>query len=279
MRRTWCPHESRARGTSRARCSRAGAPAAPRHWRESVLPPGDRAPPGRAGAALQQAAAGRALPTSRNWELRRACGKSLSERVARLASRPATSCVSAPSSDGTSTSTCSVRRRAPSEPAVVDLLEQATAAALLTAVVAGRYSFAHAVIQYTLYDSLSPTRRQLAHRRVAEALERLYGAGPGPGSPNSPATGWPPRRQATRPPPSGTHNGPARPRSSDLAFEDAIDWFSQALELQARQPPADGHQRAELLIGLGSARATGWGPRPPGNPPRRRSSGHGARRH
>ena len=140
-----------------------------------------------------------------------------------------------------------------SEPDVVDALEQAAAAALLTSLAPGHYGFAHAVIQYTLYDSLSPTRRQLAHRRVAEALERRYGAGPGPRVAEL-ARHW---VAATAPSDTTTAvryaQWAGQAALSDLAFEDAVDWFSQALKLQARQPPADGHQRAELLIGLGSA--------------------------
>ena len=43
----------------------------------------------------------------------------------------------------------------------------------------GHYSFAHALIQHTLYEDLGPTRRARAHRQVAEALEELCGAQPG----------------------------------------------------------------------------------------------------
>ena len=43
----------------------------------------------------------------------------------------------------------------------------------------GRYNFAHALIQHTLYEDLGPTRRARAHRQVAEALEDLCGDRPG----------------------------------------------------------------------------------------------------
>ena len=39
----------------------------------------------------------------------------------------------------------------------------------------GRYNFAHALIQHTLYEELGPSRRARTHRPVAEALEELCG--------------------------------------------------------------------------------------------------------
>ena len=43
----------------------------------------------------------------------------------------------------------------------------------------GRFRFAHALINQTLYDGLGATRRARMHQRVAQALEELYGADPG----------------------------------------------------------------------------------------------------
>ena len=43
----------------------------------------------------------------------------------------------------------------------------------------GRFRFAHALINQTLYEGLGATRRARMHQRVAEALEELYGADPG----------------------------------------------------------------------------------------------------
>ena len=42
----------------------------------------------------------------------------------------------------------------------------------------GRFRFVHALINQTLYDGLSATRRARMHHRVAEALEELYGQDP-----------------------------------------------------------------------------------------------------
>ena len=68
-----------------------------------------------------------------------------------------------------------------SEDELLDVLDAAAAVTLVRELpgVAGRYSFAHALIQHTLYEDLGPTRRARAHRRVAEALEELCGDHPG----------------------------------------------------------------------------------------------------
>lgn len=139
------------------------------------------------------------------------------------------------------------------EDEVVEALDRASAAALLAEVGPGRYSFAHAVIQYTLYDSLSSSRRQVVHLRVAKALERLHGAGPGPRVAEL-ARHW-----LAGAPPAGAETavryaqwaGEAALRG--LAFEEAVSWYSQALDLLARESAPSGHLRVELLIGLGSA--------------------------
>ena len=73
-----------------------------------------------------------------------------------------------------------------SEDQLLDILDAATAGALVRELTdtPGHYNFAHALIQHTLYADLGLTRRARAHRRVAEALEDLYGDRPGNGSAN-----------------------------------------------------------------------------------------------
>jgi tetratricopeptide (TPR) repeat protein len=60
----------------------------------------------------------------------------------------------------------------------LEVLEEALAAHVIEEPpgAAGRYQFAHALIQGTLVDELSLTRRARLHARIAEALEELYRA-------------------------------------------------------------------------------------------------------
>jgi DNA-binding CsgD family transcriptional regulator len=60
---------------------------------------------------------------------------------------------------------------------LLEVLEQALAARVIEEVPgsAGRYQFAHALIQETLTEELSATRRVRLHAHIAEALEGLYG--------------------------------------------------------------------------------------------------------
>ena len=67
-----------------------------------------------------------------------------------------------------------------SEDDLLDILDAAASVALVREVDdTGRYSFAHALIQHTLYQDLGHNRRARSHRRVAEALEDLCRDRPG----------------------------------------------------------------------------------------------------
>ena len=56
---------------------------------------------------------------------------------------------------------------------VIAALREAVAAEVVTDDGDGHYTFAHALIEDTLYDSLTPTRRARLHRAAADALEQL----------------------------------------------------------------------------------------------------------
>jgi class 3 adenylate cyclase/DNA-binding CsgD family transcriptional regulator/tetratricopeptide (TPR) repeat protein len=60
---------------------------------------------------------------------------------------------------------------------VLDLLDEALEARVLEVAPGGseRYQFRHALIQQTLNDGLSPSRKVRLHARIAQALEALYG--------------------------------------------------------------------------------------------------------
>jgi tetratricopeptide (TPR) repeat protein len=63
---------------------------------------------------------------------------------------------------------------AASEAEVVAALDEARAARLIDEVSPGAYRFAHQLAHRAVYDQVSPTRRTLVHRQVAEAIERVH---------------------------------------------------------------------------------------------------------
>jgi len=140
------------------------------------------------------------------------------------------------------------------EDAILDLVDAAVGAALLAeGGTADRYRFAHALIQHSLYDELSPARRQRAHKLVAEVLE-ANATNADPAALAELAHHW---VAATRPADLGKALEYVR-RAGDAALAalaplDAIRWYEQALDLLGRESAPDPHQRAELLALLGTA--------------------------
>jgi class 3 adenylate cyclase len=138
---------------------------------------------------------------------------------------------------------------------LIDLLDQAQHAALVAEVPGspGRYSFAHALVQHTLYEDLGGTRRTRLHKAVGEAIEHLYGEH------NDARLGELARHflLATRPTDADKAMSYAR-RAGDaalaaLAPDDAVRYFGQALELAGQGVSVDPAGRIDLLIGLGTA--------------------------
>ncbi len=68
--------------------------------------------------------------------------------------------------------------QAMTEDRLLEVLEEALAARVIEELPrsVGRYQFSHALIQETLAGELSTTRKVRLHARIAEALEKLYGA-------------------------------------------------------------------------------------------------------
>jgi class 3 adenylate cyclase len=140
------------------------------------------------------------------------------------------------------------------EAQVLDLLEQAESASLLKehSERAGRFAFAHALIEYTLYEELGGVRRARLHRRVAEALEAQWGetgerlgelafhwAEAGSTVENEKAI-----RYAEL---------AARLALEQLAPAEAVRLYGQALALLDQSPGEDRARHCELLVGLGEA--------------------------
>lgn len=139
------------------------------------------------------------------------------------------------------------------EDAVVDLCDAAVLAALLQITDdPDRYTFAHALIEHTLYDGLSPARRARAHHAVAEVLERHWGADPGAHT-GELARHWGAAVQPADLTKAVHYAAVAGARAlGQLAPDDALRWYSTALEMVGRSP-VDRRQRAEILVGLGDA--------------------------
>jgi class 3 adenylate cyclase/tetratricopeptide (TPR) repeat protein len=147
-----------------------------------------------------------------------------------------------------------------SEDDLLDVLDAAAAVALVRemADTPGRYNFAHALIQHTLYEDLGPNRRARAHRHVAEALEDLYGDRPG-ARVGELARHW---SAATQPIDLAKAINYSRQAAdaalSALAPADALGYYAQALDLYAQAHDADSVLALDLAIGLGTAqRQTG----------------------
>ena len=134
------------------------------------------------------------------------------------------------------------------EDKVIDVCDGALDAAVLSLTeTIGRYTFAHALIEHTLYERLSPTRRARAHRAVAEHLEDITAGHPG-GRVGELAYHWAAAVEATD----------VTKALDQSAPDEAIRWYGHALEYLDRSPERDPRERIELLVGLGTAqRQTG----------------------
>ncbi len=141
------------------------------------------------------------------------------------------------------------------EDEVLDILEAATAASLVRELAdsPGHYNFAHALIQHTLYEDLSLTRRARAHRQVGEALEELCGDRPG-GRLGELARHW---TSATQPIDLAKAIRYSRQAAdaalSALAPADALRYYAQALNLYPQADNPDPVLGLDLTIGLGTA--------------------------
>ncbi len=141
------------------------------------------------------------------------------------------------------------------EDELLDLLDAATAAALLREVPSspGRYCFAHALIQHTLYQDLGATRLARAHRQVAEALEAIVGDRPG-ARVGELAYHW---FSTIQPVNTAKAINYARQAGEAalvaLAPDDAVRYFSQALQLVELAPDIDPLLDCDLRVGLGQA--------------------------
>ena len=149
-----------------------------------------------------------------------------------------------------------------SEERLLDLLEMAVAASLLneSAEYAGRFAFTHGLVEHTLYEDLGSTRRARLHRRVAEALEQQCGEEPGDRL-GELAGHWAAAVVSADPAKAIHYARRAAERALDqLAPDEAVRWYRQALELHDQAPGRERAERCDLLIGLGEAQRQAGNP-------------------
>jgi predicted ATPase len=136
---------------------------------------------------------------------------------------------------------------------LLDVMDAAIAATLVINDSGQNYRFVHALIEHGLYDRLTPGRRLWAHRRIAEAMERVHEHDLD-SHVGELAYHW---RRATTPGNAWKAIDFARRTGeralSQLAPDDAVNWYEQALELLDQEPASDDSLRAGLLVGLGTA--------------------------
>jgi class 3 adenylate cyclase/tetratricopeptide (TPR) repeat protein len=141
------------------------------------------------------------------------------------------------------------------EDELLDLLDAAAAATLVREVARfpGRYCFAHALIQHTLYQDLGATRRARAHCEVAEAIEAVVGDHPGPRV-GELAYHWSCATQPRNTAKAVTYACQAGEAAlAALAPDDAVRYFSQALELVESTSDGDPLLVCDLCLWLGQA--------------------------
>jgi tetratricopeptide (TPR) repeat protein len=138
---------------------------------------------------------------------------------------------------------------------LLDLLEEAVVASLLqeSGERAGRFTFTHALVEHTLYEDLGRTRRARLHQRIAEALEEQCGEQPGERL-GELAAHWAAAVVSTDTAKAMHYAQRAAEHALEqLAPDEAVRWYRQALELHDQAPSSDRSERCELLIGLGEA--------------------------
>jgi class 3 adenylate cyclase/tetratricopeptide (TPR) repeat protein len=141
------------------------------------------------------------------------------------------------------------------ESEVYDQLEQAQTAALVHEVIGveDRFTFRHALVQHSLDADLTARHRRQLHQRVAEVLEEACGADPGDRV-GELATHWLAATVPVSPTKALHYARLAGERAlAQLAPDEAVRWFTAAIDLIAQDQTFDAEQKCSLLVGLGNA--------------------------
>ena len=138
-------------------------------------------------------------------------------------------------------------RGLPGMDALLDAVDEAVGAHLVTERGAGHFRFAHALVRDTIYAELTQTRRAQRHLQVAEALEAL----PGDEAHRLPAlvhhfAAAAAAGGATK---AADHAMAAAHQAfAQSAWEDAVAFLERGLEALGAAPSPDQERRCELLL-------------------------------
>jgi DNA-binding CsgD family transcriptional regulator len=143
----------------------------------------------------------------------------------------------------------------PSVERVLDVLEEAMAARVVEEAfqAIGRYQFTHVLIRETLYDELTAARRVRLHRRIGEALERLYAAHLEPHLAQLAHHFFVAAMEARADKALMYAERAGAYADATLAYEAAAYHYDVALQALALQGARDEAQRCRLLIALGES--------------------------
>ena len=134
---------------------------------------------------------------------------------------------------------------------LLDALDRAAAAGLLTPLGGDRYAFSHALVRTAVYRELGEARRTRLHGRIGEALARRSEGREAPLAELA--------YHFARAGPAETDRAVVFARRAadrarrSLAYEDAIDLLQGAITRRRADVPVDRHDLASLLVELGAA--------------------------
>src|SRR3954471_11939036 len=142
-----------------------------------------------------------------------------------------------------------------SRPELMAAAREAIDERLVTELGDGRFSFAHALVRDTLYEELSPPKRSALHERTGLALEEVCGGNVDErlGELAHHFLAAAPRGDLAK---AIDYAQRAGAQDMDqLAYEDAVDVYSRALEVLELMDEPDEALRCSLLLSLGGAEA------------------------
>ena len=175
----------------------------------------------------------------------------IGQRVARL-SEPARRTLTVAAVAGQTFSLSVLEGVISNESNLLDGLDEAVSAGLLTEAGPGEYAFAHALVRQTIYERHGAARRMRLHRRLGEALEARSDADAHVEALAHHFALAAPDGQAAKAAIYALAAG--RKAAAGVAYEDAAERYEQGLHALELIPAPPQELRGELLLALAAAR-------------------------